>query len=390
MKKISKKEIITIVIFLISLAIIYKLPKMFININNEPLPEVKLKEATKVNNLFAIMIPKENGDGYEEFKSEDKWPGNDYVFKEAKCVDNNGNLIDNEVSFDNSTKTVILETDKTVVCTIYFDKSILGILREKDTNNKLSKEIIADLYRYSGTNTEEPNNYICLNSSNCDINSNYLYRIIGITKDNNLKVIKNIPLSNAYQWHNDTITDTSWDNSTLFKALNGSEFLDTEEYLTDKLKEKILSIEWNIGNVSGNKIYGEETFNREIQKKSIPAKIGLMYLSDYYFAVSEDGNVECWILDTLPKECKNNWLHISNNGNASNTTKTEWTMTRFGLYQESRYQTHRIVYDGGIDNNTIGDVTNEFYVRPVFFLTSDIDISGEGTIENPFIIDITE
>ena len=171
------------------------------------------------------MIPKDDGDGYEEYTSEDNtWPGNDYQFKEAKCVDNYGNLIDNKISFDSLTKRVILETDKTVSCTIYFDKSILKKLREKDNNNKLSNEIKGDLYRYSGTNTEEPNNYICLNSSNCDINSNYLYRIIGITKDNNLKVIKNIPLSNAYQWHNDTITDTSWDNSTLFKALNGSEF----------------------------------------------------------------------------------------------------------------------------------------------------------------------
>ena len=388
MKTMSKKEIITIVIFLISLAIIYKLPKMFININNVPLPEVKLKEETKANKLFAIMIPNENGDGYKEFKSEDKWPSSDYQFKEAKCVDNNGNLIDNAVSFDNSTKTVILETDKTVVCTIYFDKSILGILREKDTNNKLSKEIKGDLYRYSGTNTEEPNNYICLNSSNCDNNSNNLYRIIGITKDNNLKVIKNTSLPKSYQWHNDNIADTLWDNSTLFKVLNGIEFLDNEEYLTDKLKEKILSIEWNIGDTNINNI--ENILIQEKTKQSIPAKIGLMNMSDYYFAVSEDGNVNCWVgTNILPKECKNTWLHISNNGNDSDILKIEWIINRYGLFRNG-YESNRICSNGTIDQGCIGQLTNEYVIRPVFYLTSDIKLPGEGTIDSPFIISITE
>ena len=390
MKKISKKEIITIVIFLISLAIIYKLPKMFININNEPLPEVKLKEKMKANNLFAIMIPKENGDGYEEFKSEDKWPSSDYQFKEAKCVDNNGNLIDNAVSFDNSTKTVILETDKTVVCTIYFDKSIIGILREKDNNNKLSKEIKGDLYRYSGTNTEEPNNYICLNSSNCDNNSNNLYRIIGITKDNNLKVIKNTSLPKAYQWHNDNIADTLWDNSTLFKALNGSEFLDNEEYFTDKLKEKILNVEWNIGDVDNEIRNIENILIKEQKKQSIPAKIGLMNMSDYYFAVSEDGNVNCWIEpDSLPKECKNTYLHISNNGNVSDISNNEWIINRYGLFRNG-YESNRICSSGTIDQGCNGQLTHEYVIRPVFYLISDIKLSGEGTIDSPFIINITE
>ena len=386
MKK--NKKIVIVITLLVSIVMTYSISKIFApKKENKPFPEVKLKEKMKVNNLFVIMIPNENGDGYKEYKSEDNnWPNDDYQFKEAKCIDNNGNLIDNEVSFDNSTKTVILETDKTVSCTIYFDKSLLKILKEKDTNNKLSKEIKGDLYRYSGTNIEEPNNYICLDSSNCDNNSNSLYRIIGITENNNLKVIKNASLPKSYQWHNDNVPDTSWDNSDLFKALNGSEFLNSEEYLTNELKEKILNIEWNIGDTNMTNI--ESILIQEKEKKSIPAKIGLMSVSDYYFSVSEDGNIICWVgTNVLPNECKNTWLHISNNGNTLDASNNEWIINRYGLFR-NHYESNRICSDGTVDQGCTGYLVNEFAIRPVFYLTSDIKLSGEGTIETPFMINI--
>ena len=50
------------------------------------------------NKSIAIMIQK--GDTYEKYTSEDNtWPGADYVFKEAKCIDNNGAIVENAVTF---------------------------------------------------------------------------------------------------------------------------------------------------------------------------------------------------------------------------------------------------------------------------------------------------
>ena len=269
-------------------------------------------------------------------------------------------------------------------CEVNTSKSILELLREKDVNNKLSKEMKGNLYRYSGTITEEPNNYICLDSSNCDNNSNNLYRIIGITKDDNLKVIKNTSLSKKFQWHNSRSEDTPWDNSTLFKALNSNEFLNNPEYITNELKRKILNIEWNIGDTNITNI--DNILIQEKEKQSIPAKIGLMNISDYYFAVSEDGNINCWVgASVLPKECKNTWLHISNNGNTLDNSNDEWIINRYGFFNNG-YESNRICSGGTIDQGCTGFLTNEFVIRPVFYLTSEITLTGEGTKESPFII----
>ncbi len=119
MKRISKKDIMLIIVLLISLTLIYKLPKLLINKNNQEIPEVKLKEI-KDRKSFAIMVPNENGDAYVEY-TEDTWPSEGYKYKEAKCINNNGEIVENAITFDSETKTVILETDKTVACTLYFD-----------------------------------------------------------------------------------------------------------------------------------------------------------------------------------------------------------------------------------------------------------------------------
>ena len=119
MKRISKKDIMLIIVLLICLTLIYKLPKLLINKNNQEIPEVKLKEI-KDRKSFAIMVPNENGDDYVEY-TEDTWPSDGYKYKEAKCINNNGEIVENAITFDSETKTVILETDKTVACTLYFD-----------------------------------------------------------------------------------------------------------------------------------------------------------------------------------------------------------------------------------------------------------------------------
>ena len=168
-----------------------------INKENKPLPEVKLKEIINKNKSFAIMIQEKSEiDKYQEYSSN-TWPGDDYVFKEAKCIDNNGDEVKEAVTYEEG--KVTLTTNKTVYCTIYFDKSIIGKLREKDTQKYLSTDKQGGMYRYQAafpdSDSSEMTNWICFGTTdNCGTNDDnidkYMYRIIGITPEGQLYLIK--------------------------------------------------------------------------------------------------------------------------------------------------------------------------------------------------------
>ena len=99
--KINLKKIFVGILLILCAIVVYKIPRLLINRNNEPLPEVKLKE-TNDRKSFAIMIQNENG--YEEY-NKDTWPTEGYKFKEAKCIDNNGSKVDNAITYNNGKVT---------------------------------------------------------------------------------------------------------------------------------------------------------------------------------------------------------------------------------------------------------------------------------------------
>ena len=164
------------------------------------LPEVRLvnqkEESTKG---YAIMV--QNGDIYEEYTSEDgTWPSEGYEFKEAKCIDNDGQLVEGALTFADGKAT--LTTSQTVYCTLYFDKNMgrapMEVLREKDTQGYLSKDLQGGMYRYQASfpnsDSSEMTNWICFGTkdeSECKSNiDKYMYRIIGITEDGQMYLIK--------------------------------------------------------------------------------------------------------------------------------------------------------------------------------------------------------
>ena len=90
---------------------------------------------------FAIMV--QNGNQYEEYQNEDnKFPSDDYIFKKSECYDNNHTLVKDAISFVSDVNSITVKTNKTLYCYLYFDKSNIGILREKDPENHLTKELI--------------------------------------------------------------------------------------------------------------------------------------------------------------------------------------------------------------------------------------------------------
>jgi len=265
-----------------------------------------------------------------------------------------------------------------------------------------------DGYRYIGTN---PNNYICFGTtsqSECMNNlDKYMYRIIGIFEDSSeeqhLKLIKKEALEKYYTWNTDRETYKSWSGSTLFNGLNGNYFLSntTYSYMQDSdWINKIVDWDYTATNTKPSdvavayydglkikSIYLHE-MNRDSKLSTtgtwttVNAKIGAMYVSDYLLSLGED--VLTYTTYTNRSILNDGWMHLNENDyDAPNVN--EWTMTRAGYNNSTqRYYMAWYISNGGYVDSDLVDST--YSVRPVFYLTSDVTISGEGTSTNPYII----
>ena len=61
----------------------------------------------------------------------------------------------------------------------------------------------------------------------------------------------------------------------------------------------------------------------------------------------------------------------------------EWTMSRYGLRSDGYYYAWCVGPEGGVG---IGHLEFAISIRPVFYLKPEIEISGSGTIDDPFLI----
>ncbi len=431
------------------------------------LPEVKLREI-KSNKSFAIMIQENSEkDKYQEYQ-ENTWPGDDYQFKEAKCIDNNGAEVKDAITYKDG--KITLTTNKTIYCTVYFDKSIIGKLRETDTNKNLSTDIQGDMYRYQGTDNVA--NWICFGTEdNCGTNETdsdgdsipdgidkYMYRIIGVTKEGQLYLLKETFIKEGnifgFAWNSkylvsDCLGDKcEWPNVDIYKRLNGTSngeipgsgynngantdiFVDSTQYDYLQSGDKdgvnggespsewynlIAYHEWMYGDTNihdgsanaynGDYMHAIETGKTSAKRrwpdeeqgqttcssisecaekdytwsKSVPAKIGLMYMHDvdYAYIGGNPGNRD---------NIKNSWIHFKKDG--YNTSRDyEYLITRFGIGDFSMLGVYsRTVNPIGVQGASY--IMEDDAYRPVFYLESSAKIaSGDGTKSNPYILDV--
>ena len=154
--------------------------KSFGNKNNT-LDDIKLLD-NKSNNLFAIMVKDSSGN----YNESNAFPEGMYVLNEtmSSCVDNNGNKIDNVLSYESG--HVYTRTNKTVYCYLYFDKDnsvYAKVLDDYENNNGVKKttdENGKDLYYYAGDIT---NNNLVFN--------NYCWKMVRTTETDGVKLIYN-------------------------------------------------------------------------------------------------------------------------------------------------------------------------------------------------------
>ncbi len=391
---------------------------MFFVLNNKKeyreLPKVKIKEQIN-SKQFALMLEQENGK-YEESIGE--LPTEGYVFNENKsgCTDINGKIIDGALNYDYETYTVLVDTSKTSYCYLYYDiEPNISNLRKNDSGNYLSKNLVGGMYRYQGIYTDDIRNYICLgdnccNTTECDADdTDDMYRIIGINAKGELKVIKKTTLTDVQRWWNDYDTFIEWPESLIYQKLNGKSenstnpnFEDSNSYyysLDDNFKKIIDNTHsWLYGTTginsdfNGNTIYkiesgsAETIYNKKIESGSeriterwnerIEAPLGLMYLSDYFYTYKTNEE-DAGIPGNFDNALKS-WVHISHN---QLTNNNEWTMSFYGYYPVSNY-----CNAWGI--NASGSVYYYLHyvraIRPTLYLSSDIELEGEGSLQNPF------
>ncbi len=265
-------------------------------------------------------------------------------------------------------------------------------------------------YRYAGAN---PNNYVCFGSTASPCPADNLYRIIGVF-GNQVKLIKydyatsallgtdgdywstvrpnasyykgSLTTINTYYW-NKTTSKNTWSESNLNKVNLNTNFITN---IGEEWANKIATTTWKVGGNTyanivlktpsvayQNEIVNPVTTNTTDNATEYTAKIGLMYVSDYYYAAAPS----VWTLVGYNSDAtkdyraarSTNWMHMG---------YTEWTISRRADFSNLAF----FVNDRG--NVGIGTVGNSFYgVRPSFSLESSTTyVSGSGSASDPMVI----
>ena len=269
-------------------------------------------------------------------------------------------------------------------------------------------------YRYAGA-SDQVNNYVCFGSSTTPCPADNLYRIIGVFGDR-VKLIKSDYATSALLGadgdYSKMYTANNWDNSNY----KGNNLANVAAYYWNKSNQntwslsnlnktnlnknfitnigadwaaKIAETTWkvggntfaNIANTSAKKAYQNEivnpvTKNSQDNKTEYSAKIGLMYVSDYMYAVPQDK----WTLVGYNSDASKdyraaisvNWMYMG---------LYEWTISRFAgdaYYVFRVFSPGYVLYLGA--NYACG-------VRPVFYLSSSVNYaSGSGSATDPILV----
>ncbi len=337
-------------------------------------------------------------------------------------------------------------------CEIFIPDPKIAQLRADDTQGYLSEELQGGMYRYQAAPADENEaaqmtNWICFGTKeNCgtdetDSDSNnipddidkYMYRIIGITEEGEMYLLKETFLkegeTNTFKWHNTSSISNclgdkcEWPNVDLYKRLNGETsngspiFVDSSEYeymaKDGDWYNLIADHEWMYGDTketkyNGNAMYAIETGkvatkrywpDEETQttcssdnqctekdytwsKRTDATKIGLMYMHDIDYAYT-DGN------PGSATDVKNSWIHFQKDGyNKFANYDYEWLTTRFSVVSASITTVlARTVRDNGL--LSLYDLSSALGARPVFYLSSKAKIAdGDGTKGNPYMLEI--
>ena len=340
---------------------------------------------TKITKGISMNLEQTAGAGDYKTVTQSGWPTKGYKFNAELSRCENGS----KISWDDTKKAVIVSGNLSDKCYVYFDiyqpTTLAEYVKSQYTgtqgdnalyyhNSTLTNGAGDNSYRYAGA-SDSVNNYICLGSEETACPDANLFRIIGVFGDQT-KVIRAKSVGNK-QWH--TSESNTWSSSSLNAYLNG-------EYLTSlgTLADKIATTTWKAGGgiwsnivTSVPKTAYQNEVGSSASSTTVDKKIGLMYVSDYYYSASPSA----WTLvgynsNDATKDYRaatsTNWLYLGS---------TEWTISRTSDYTNFEFGVN------STGNVCHSYVTNSNGVRPSFNLESSVKyVSGSGTIENPIRI----
>ena len=386
---------------------------------------------TKIKNdrMLSLMLETEAKSGQYEMTTSSSWPTDGYVFNSELSKCENGGIL----SWDEKSKKVLFEGNNIDKCYVYFDvyvpPTIADYCGSGDTlttcfvnfaflgsdktlvyhhDSTLENGAEDNSYRYAGSN-EEVKNFVCFGSDaeNCPVDN--LYRIIGLVNGKlklvkydyattdllgtdgdygtqykiNIVTYKGVLTNNdEFYWNNVTKTNT-WSESLLNKTNLNTNFINN---IGNLWADKIAMVTWKVGGNSyvnlsmqtakvtyQNEIVNPVTTNTTDNLIEYTAKVGLIYISDYLYALSAN----YWSNPNASDIGNVNWMYMGLN---------EWTITRrsdfSGLVMSINYRGYRD-YDGYMTGSTNGDLG----VRPSFYLESSVTyVSGDGSINLPIRI----
>lgn len=259
------------------------------------------------------------------------------------------------------------------ICIINYASSGFDVSSIYHHDGTLENGINDGSYRYSGAS---PSNYICLGSTKTTCPDANLFRIIGVfynqvDKVNQVKVIRANSVGNI-KWSRTAAN--VWSSSSLNTYLNA----DYYNTLNSTLKKRIATMTWIVGGNTYVKIRNalpSKAYQNEIvspaKDSTTSSEIGLMYVSDYMYAASQDkwtlvGYNSADATKDYRAAISTNWLYLGDN---------EWTITKATDGSNSSYYVHS---SGHLEDNLVAQFSHA--VRPVFYLDSSVTYkSGSGS-----------
>ena len=274
-------------------------------------------------------------------------------------------------------ENITIATDKLIALTNNKDNSgLYTITHAKDSTLQIGATEDITEYRYRGAS---PKNYVTFN--------NEVWRIIGVfpTDDgtgnieNRIKIIKDQSIGNK-DW--DTSDSNNWTRPATLNTELNTTYLNS---LDSTSKSMISNAKFYLGGYGGSKIKKDVMYQYErkingskyfykTNPNSWVGKLGLMYASDYGYAVSDECTSNLY--DYNNTTCKtNNWLFKSIN---------EWLLPQYASNSGSAFHVYS---DGYASNYRV--FFDRFAVRPVLYLKSAVKITGgSGTSTNPYTLGI--
>ena len=352
-----------------------------------------------------------NGAGDNSYR----YAGGDYVLTEAGKATGATMMI----GYNNTVTTALIDfycngTKQYVGYDCDASQAHYYLIKGDTTQYQTYKETLNKAVEKGYLTKDNVKNFVCFGSTESPCPTENLYRIIGVF-GNNVKLIKwdyaksrllgtdgdfaqeysyyfsgeqgENPASNSlYYWNNSTQNNT-WSESNLNKVNLNQNFVNN---IGTEWAAKIAETTWKVGgntwnNIAGttpsvayqnevvNPVPGSTSSNGETESS---AKVGLMYVSDYYYAAGQSA----WTLVGYNSDYSKsyasakgeNWLYGGG---------WDWPLSRNADDSDLAF---RVDNDGRVYNS---DVRNLSGVRPSFNLESAITyVSGSGSANDPIVI----